>query len=54
MYKDESDPFDCLWKYNFKPLLQEYLRGQGDEEEKLDILKAAYDSADTENAENVS
>ena len=54
MYKDESDPFDCLWKYNFKPLLQEYLRGQGDEEEKLDILKAAYDSADTENAENAS
>lgn len=50
MYKEESDPFDCLWKYNFKPLLQEYLRGQGDEEEKLNILKAAYDNGKSENA----
>lgn len=49
-----NNDFDLLWKYNLNPLLQEYLRGQGDEEEKLNILKAAYDSADNANAENAS
>lgn len=49
-----DNKFELLWKYNLKPLLQEYLRGQGEEEEKLDILKAAYDSADNANAENAS
>ena len=49
-----DNKFELLWKYNIKPLLQEYLRGQEDEDEKLDVLKAAYDSADTENAENAS
>lgn len=42
MYKDEISPFDCLWEYNLEPLLQEYLRGQGDISNKMDKLKAAY------------
>lgn len=45
-----NNDFDLLWKYNLKPLLQEYLRGQGDEEEKLNMLKAAYDNGKSENA----
>ena len=44
MYKDETEPFDCLWEYNLEPLLQEYLRGQGNVEEKMEILKASYDN----------
>lgn len=42
MYRDDISPFDCLWEYNLEPLLQEYLRGQGDISNKLDKLKAAY------------
>lgn len=44
MYKDEIEPFDCLWEYNLEPLLQEYLRGQSDVKEKMDRLKTAYDN----------
>ncbi len=45
-YKDESDPFNCLWKYNLEPLLQEYLRGQDPTGEKLGKLKAAYNKSE--------
>ncbi|MBQ9283396.1 MAG: hypothetical protein IJ207_14555 [Treponema sp.] len=49
MYKDESEPFECLWNYNLEPLLQEYLRGQGESvvREKMKKLKAAYDNEDS-------
>lgn len=42
MYAQEQSPFECLWNYNLEPLLKEYLRGQWDAQEKLDILRAAY------------
>lgn len=34
--------FGKLWKYHLEPLLKEYLRGTGNEEDKLEELKAAY------------
>ena len=40
--KDLNNDFDLLWKYNLEPLLREYLRGQGDVENKLDQLENAY------------
>ena len=45
-YRDESDPFNCLWKYNLEPLLQEYLRGQDPTGKKLGKLKAAYNKSE--------
>lgn len=42
MYAQEQSPFECLWNYNLEPLLKEYLRGQWDAQEKLDILRATY------------
>ena len=41
--KDLNNDFDLLWEYNLKPLLREYLRGQGDIEIKLETLKKMYD-----------
>lgn len=42
--KDEATAFDELWNYHLKPLLQEYLRGMEDADNKLKALKAAYDN----------
>lgn len=42
-YKDDVDKgFNSLWEYHLKPLLQEYLRGMNDIEEKLENLQNAY------------
>lgn len=41
---ETENPFDNLWKYHLKPLLQEYLRGMEDADNKLKALKAAYDN----------
>lgn len=45
MYKEEQNPFECLWNYNLEGLLREYLRGQGNStvKEKMKKLKEAYD-----------
>ena len=40
-YREEDNPFESLWEYNLKPLLQEYLRGQ-DDGTKLNLLESAY------------
>ena len=37
-----NNDFGLLWKYHLEPLLREYLRGQGDVEEKIKQLKQAY------------
>ena len=38
----DTEAFENLWNYNLKPLLHEYLRGQGDIEDKLEQLYTAY------------
>jgi len=40
--KNSGKAFQALWKYNLEPLLREYLRGQGDIEDKLEQLYTAY------------
>lgn len=49
--KDEKTAFDNLWEYNLEPLLKEYLRGQGDVENKLQQLEKAYEK-ESEQADN--
>ena len=48
---ETENPFDNLWKYHLKPLLQEYLRGMEGAEQKLKDLEAAYNK-DTDTQEN--
>lgn len=43
---NDGEAFNALWNYNLEPLLKEYLRGQGDIESKLDMLKKAYENQD--------
>ncbi len=40
--KNLDNDFGLLWKYHLEPLLREYLRGQGDVEEKMKQLEQAY------------
>lgn len=47
-----EEKFQKLWKYNLEPLLNEYLRGQGDLQSKLDMLKKAYDNQDETTKDN--
>ena len=37
-----TTPFEDLWNYHLKPLLQEYLRGMEDADKKLSELETAY------------
>ncbi len=41
--KELDNNFGLLWEYHLEPLLNEYLRGQGDIESKMKALKEAYD-----------
>lgn len=43
--------FKTLWSYHLEPLLKEYLRGTGNEEDKLEELKAAYGWKDENSGE---
>lgn len=40
-----TTPFEDLWNYHLKPLLQEYLRGMEDEKGKLSKLEDAYNKS---------
>lgn len=44
--KNSDKAFQALWDYNLEPLLREYLRGQGDLQSKLEMLKKAYNNQD--------
>ncbi|CZQ80359.1 MrcB family domain-containing protein [Trichococcus collinsii] len=44
--------YDVLWTDYLQPLLEEYLRGNYEEQEKLDAMKNAYDLIDQTNEEN--
>lgn len=43
LYQTDEKPFEKLWDNHLGGLLYEYLRGTGDEENKLHVLKNAYD-----------
>ena len=43
--KDDGINFDTLWKDYLQPLLQEYVRGMSDEEDKMKAFKDAYNAA---------
>ena len=49
--KDSDKAFQALWEYNLAPLLREYLRGQGDVENKLNQLEKAYNNEDNPKAD---
>lgn len=42
-YKKNDKPFEKLWEYHLRGLLYEYLRGNANPEEDLELLKQAYD-----------
>ncbi len=42
LYAGTNDPFGLLWENHLVGLLREYLRGSGDEEEKMKQLEEAY------------
>lgn len=44
--------YDVLWTDYLQPLLEEYLRGNYEEQKKLDAMKNAYDLTDQTNEEN--
>ena len=44
--------YDVLWTDYLQPLLEEYLRGNYEEQKKLDAMKNAYDLIDQTNEEN--
>lgn len=45
LYKNKSkNKWNCLWNYHLKGTLYEYFRGEPDTEEKMKLLKDAYDS----------
>ncbi len=45
LYKNKSkNKWKCLWNYHLKGTLYEYFRGEPDAEEKIKLLKDAYDS----------
>ena len=49
IYANEENPFEVLWNNHVKSILTEYLRGTGDEQDKLNKLKAAYDGKTQDN-----
>ena len=44
-YVDDPDAFGSLWNNHIKTILNEYLRGRRDKENKLGELKRVYDDA---------
>jgi len=42
-YQDNDSPFELLWQNHLLNLLFEYLRGYPNADDKLKLLKAAYD-----------
>ena len=48
--KNYDGDFESLWEYHIKGILQEYLRGSGNEA-KIAELKAAYDKEEENNGE---
>lgn len=42
LYAGEAEPFDKLWDNHLKVILKEYVRGTGNEDEKLERLKIAF------------
>jgi hypothetical protein len=42
LYVNEEAPFDCLWNNHLKGLLNEYLRGTPNADDKLKALEVAY------------
>lgn len=45
LYANTEDPFDKLWNNHLQGVLKEYLRGTGDEINKIKILKDSYYNA---------
>lgn len=46
----DNESFEKLWNYHLQGLLREYLRGMQNVDEKINLLKAAYDNeSDTNN-----
>ena len=44
LYKNKSkNKWNCLWNYHLKGTLYEYFRGEPNAEEKMKLLKEAYD-----------
>lgn len=47
LYADGTSAYDSLWENHLSGILKEYLRGTGDEKEKLDRLRNAYNTPNT-------
>lgn len=52
--KLKKDDYDSLWKYHLEGIVYEYFRGEPDAEEKLQVVKEAFEKANLPASEETS